>query len=73
MPELPSRSTWRELKPGVYDDGASGVHIDAVEVCAHFGVEPSDANVDVVVEGAREALAELYGARAPAIELVPRG
>lgn len=45
------------LAVGIYDL-AGEVHVDADEVCAHYGVEPTPANFEVIVAAALEVTDE---------------
>jgi hypothetical protein len=48
-------SKMKKLGPGIYRLGAT-IHINAVEICKHLGLEPTEANQDAVGKGAAEAL-----------------
>jgi hypothetical protein len=46
----PKFARMTRLVPGVYDDGHGSVHIDADEICAHFGVACTDENYKTLIK-----------------------
>ena len=46
----PKFAAMTRLGPGVYDDGHGSVHIDADELCDHFGVTCTDENFKTLVK-----------------------
>jgi hypothetical protein len=46
--------SWRRLAPGVYDDGAGGLHIDVPELLAANGWPDTAENRDQVEAAARK-------------------
>lgn len=48
------------LAPGVYDDGAGGMHLDVVELLEANGWEASPANI-AILESTIDTVASSYG------------
>jgi hypothetical protein len=58
-PPAPKFAGMTRLGPGIYDDEHGTVHVDAQEMCAHFGVPCTDDNFKVLLRGIFEAADEL--------------
>jgi len=48
-----------KLGPGIYDDGKGHLHLDAVELCQHWGVPATAENQAALEAAARQAFASV--------------
>ena len=60
MTRRPDLERMTRIAPGVYDDGAGGMHLDVDELLEANGFEPTAANRQRL-EGELEAIASSYG------------
>lgn len=51
----PKYARMERLGVGIYDDGHGSIHVDAQEICDHFGVENSDSNFKTLLRAIFDA------------------